>query len=231
VSDDANERAARIVSRRFASSSEADRHDLEFWMQVPEPVSLWALSGSLWRSCDAARASQSGNRARLLFASEAEMKTLPTGRLALVMALVPAATLLAHHSLANYDTTTPVRLKGTVARVQPLNPHSFIFLDATGPDGQARRWAIEGPSVLQLTRQGVPRDFVKAGDVIEVCGYAPKEPIVWQIANPDAGAASIAGRLLNAELLVTADGKEHSWGDYGVHKCFAPGFTDHHPAR
>jgi hypothetical protein len=64
--------------------------------------------------------------------------------------------------------------------------------------------------------------------VVEVCGYAPKEPIVWQIESADPGAASPAGRLINAETLVMPDGKEQSWGDYGVHKCFAPEFKDQH---
>jgi hypothetical protein len=56
----------------------------------------------------------------------------------------------------------------------------------------------------------------------------PKEPITWQLANPDPNAASPAGRLINAELLVMPDGKEQSWGDYGFHKCFPPGYTDQH---
>jgi hypothetical protein len=51
--------------------------------------------------------------------------------------------------------------------------------------------------------------------------------VIWQIASADPSAASsspvqsTAGRLLNAELLVMPDGPEQSWGDYGVHKCFA----------
>ena len=144
-----------------------------------------------------------------------------------LVALVSAGSLLAHHSLANYDTTKAVRIKGTVFQFRQINPHSFIFLDVTGTDGANRRWAVEGPSLLQLKRRGVASDVLKPGDVVEVCGYAPKEPIVWQIESAD-GAASPAGRLINAETLVTPDGKEQSWGDYGVHKCFAPEFRDQH---
>jgi hypothetical protein len=153
------------------------------------------------------------------------MKKLMT---VVLVALVPAGSLLAHHSLANFDTTKAVRVKGTVFQFRQINPHSFIFLDVTGPDGGNRRWAVEGPSLLQLKRKGVASDVLKPGDVVEVCGYAPKEPIVWQIESADPGAASPAGRLLNAETLVTPDGKEQSWGDYGVHKCFAPEFKDQH---
>lgn len=157
------------------------------------------------------------------------MTKVMTRWLAVLVALVPAESLLlAHHSLANYDTTTAVRVKGTVVQFQPINPHSFIFLDEQRADGANRRWAVEGPSLLQLKRKGLASDVLKPGDVVEVCGYAPKETIVWQIASADPSAASPAGRLINAETLMMPDGKEQSWGDYGVHKCFAPGFKDQH---
>jgi hypothetical protein len=156
------------------------------------------------------------------------MKKMTTGWLALMVALLSAGSLLAHHALTNYDTTKPVRVKGTIFEFHQINPHSIIFLDEKGVDGQTHRWAIEGPSVLQLKRTGVATDVLKPGDVVEVCGYAPKEAIMWQIASPDTSKASPVGRLLNAELLVMPDGKQQNWGDYGVHKCFAPGYTDQH---
>lgn len=142
--------------------------------------------------------------------------------------LISAGSLAGHHALTNYDTTTAVRVKGVVVQFQQINPHSFLFIDGVGPDGQPRRWALEGPSVLQLTRRSYGVETLKPGATVEVCGYLPKETITWQIANPDKGEASIAGRLLNAEVLLMPDGKQQSWGDYGVHKCFGPGFTDQH---
>jgi hypothetical protein len=159
------------------------------------------------------------------------MKMMTTGWLAVLGALVSAGSLLAHHSLANYDTTKAVRVKGTIFQFQQINPHSFIFLDEKGADGQTHRWAVEGPAVLQLKRSGFAKDVLKPGDVIEVCGYAPKEALIWQIASADTGTTSPSGRLINAELLVMPDGKQQSWGDYGVHKCFAPGYTDQHSSK
>ena len=144
-----------------------------------------------------------------------------------LVALVPAASLLAHHSLRNFDTTKAVRVKGTVVEFRAINPHSFIFLNQTDTDGVIRRWAAEGPSLLQLQRKGLAGAVLKPGDVVEVCGYLPKEALMWQIAGAD-GATSPAGRLINAETLVMPDGKEQSWGDYGVHRCYAPGFSDQH---
>ena len=156
------------------------------------------------------------------------MNKLITGWFAVLVALVPVGSVLAHHSLASFDTTKAVRVKGTILRFHEINPHTFIYLEAQDADGSVRRWAVEGPSVVQLKRMGFATDVLKPGTVVEVCGYLPKEPVVWQIASADPGAASLSGRLLNAELMVMPDGREQTWGDYGAHKCFAPGHTDRH---
>ena len=159
------------------------------------------------------------------------MKKMMTRWLAVFFALVSAGSLLAHHSLGNFDTTKAVHVKGTIFQFHQMNPHSFIFLDEKNPDGSIRRWAIEGPSVLQLIRTGFAKDGLKAGDVVEVCGYVPKEATVWQLGSTDSSATSPSGRLMNAEMMVMPDGKQRSWGDYGVHKCFEPGYTDQHSPK
>lgn len=144
----------------------------------------------------------------------------------LAVASVGPAT--AHHSLGNHETTIAVRVKGTVLQFHRLNPHSFIFLEEAKADGSRQRWAVEGPAAFQLNRSGVTPDFLKAGDEIEACGYLPKERTIWQVAGTSPDAVSLSGRLITAELLVMPDGQEKSWGDYGVHKCFAPGHRDQH---
>ena len=156
------------------------------------------------------------------------MTKIRTGWLAALLVLAPAGSLIAHHSLANFDTTTAVRVKGTVVRVHLINPHSFIYLEEKLPDGVIRRWAIEGPSAFQINRGGRQGDVPMPGANIEVCGYVPKEATVWQIQNPDRHGTSMAGRLITAELLVISDGEQRSWGDYGVHKCFDPAYRDQH---
>jgi DNA/RNA endonuclease YhcR with UshA esterase domain len=156
------------------------------------------------------------------------MKKMTTGWLAVFAMLVSAGSQLAHHSLTNFDTTKAVHVKGTIVQFHQINPHSFIFVDEKGPDGQIHRWAVEGPSIIQLNRTGFAKDTLKAGDVIEVCGYVPKEATMWQIASADPSVASLAGRLINAEVMLMPDGRQRSWGDYGVHKCFESGYTDQH---
>ncbi|HKE85721.1 MAG TPA: DUF6152 family protein [Vicinamibacterales bacterium] len=156
------------------------------------------------------------------------MKKMLTAWLVVLVAFVSTGSLRAHHSLANYDTTTAVRVKGTVFQFQPINPHSFIFLDEKRADGATRRWAVEGPPLRQLNRQGFAKDVLKPGVVVEVCGYVPKEATIWQIASTDPSAVSPAGRLINAEVLVMPDGHEQSWGGYGVNKCYAAGSRNQH---
>jgi hypothetical protein len=150
--------------------------------------------------------------------------------LALLVALISTGSVLAHHSLAHFNTTKAVRAKGTVVRFHVINPHSILYVEEKTADGQTRRWAAEGPGVLRLRRRSIGEDFVKPGDVVEICGYLHKENVIWQVAtpSPDPKAVSLSGTLITAELLVTPDGKTHEWEDYGHHHCYPPGFRDHH---
>jgi len=148
-----------------------------------------------------------------------------------LLVLVSTGVLLGHHSLGNYDITKAVHVKGTVVQFHAINPHSILYLEEKDAGGAVHRWAVEGPSVQQILRTGSSTNILKPGDVVEVCGYAPKEPIMWQVATPDTGKISLAGRLLNGESIVMPDGKQRSWGDYGVHKCFGPEFNDQHSKK
>ena len=126
------------------------------------------------------------------------MKRMTTGWLAVLVTLVSAGSLLAHHSLTNYDTTKAVRVKGTIVQINQINPHSFIYLEEKGRMDRLVGGPIEGPSIIQLNRSWFCEGCLKPGDVVEVCGYAPKEAIMWQIASAET-ATSLAGRLINAE--------------------------------
>jgi hypothetical protein len=49
---ESNSRAGRVTVRRFASAAEADRHDLEYWLQMSDAervLQVWRLSQELWR--------------------------------------------------------------------------------------------------------------------------------------------------------------------------------------
>ena len=155
------------------------------------------------------------------------MRRMTKGWLAVLVTLVSAGSLLAHHSLGNFDTTKAVRVKGTIVQFNLINPHSILFLEEKVQDANPRRWAVEGPSVILLSRSGFTKDSLKVGDVVEICGYLPKENTIWQSPMPEY-ATSIAGKLINGESMVMPDGKQRDWGDYGFHKCFEAGYTDQH---
>src|SRR2546423_1576946 len=98
------------------------------------------------------------------------MKKMMAGWIA-ALVLASAGSLVAHHSLSQFDTTTPVTVKGTIVLIERINPHSILFVDQKGEDGKTERWAVEGPGILQLKRMGIDTEALKVGGVIEACGY------------------------------------------------------------
>ena len=81
----------------------------------------------------------------------------------------------AHHSFAaEFDSTKPVTLRGTVTRMEWINPHSWIHLDVKNPDGTVSKWMIEGGTPNTLFRRGFTKDSLKSGTEITVEGYRAK---------------------------------------------------------
>ena len=86
--------------------------------------------------------------------------------LAAICAMSFALTVEAHHSHGNYaDSFTDI--EGTVKEVHFINPHSWIYLEVKGPNGQPQIWALEATNRIGLERIGVTRDYIKAGDTIK----------------------------------------------------------------
>ena len=162
------------------------------------------------------------------------MITVSTGTL---LMLAAAGALLAHHSLAQYDTTTAVRVRGTVVVFERANPHSRLVVDEKQKDGRIHRWVVDGPGTLQLMRRDFAKDSLKAGDIVEVCGYVTKPGTESQrtifTEPPDLhqrppAQVSISGQILDGETLMMPDGRKQAWNDYGAHKCLGPDYVDIH---
>ena len=90
--------------------------------------------------------------------------------------IVPAGHTVAHHSFAaEFDFEKPVTLKGTVVKWEMINPHGWITIDVTGPDGQKVRWMIETSNPNGLMRLGWTKNSLKPGDLITVDAYRAKD--------------------------------------------------------
>jgi hypothetical protein len=96
--------------------------------------------------------------------------------LSFAIALSGVAPTWAHHAFgAEFDADKPVKLEGTVTRMELINPHSWIHMDVKGPDGKVTSWMIECGSPNTLYRHGFTKDTVKAGTQIVVQGYLAKD--------------------------------------------------------
>jgi hypothetical protein len=90
--------------------------------------------------------------------------------------LLTALPVWAHHSFAaEFDATKPVKLQGTVTKMEWINPHSWIHLDVKDADGKVQEWMIEGGSPNALLRRGFTKHSLEPGTEILVEGYQAKD--------------------------------------------------------
>jgi len=103
------------------------------------------------------------------------MGILRSGVLIGALMLMSAAALSAHHSFAaEFDANQPIQLKGTVAKVEWINPHTWIHLDVKKSDGSMERWMIEGGTPNTLLRRGLTKNSLPEGTELVVDGYKAK---------------------------------------------------------
>lgn len=123
-----------------------------------------------------------------------------------------AVPVAAHHAFAGeFDVNSPITLEGTVAELELINPHSWIHLDVTRPDGTVERWMIEGGPPNALFRRGFTRAALPVGSEIIVEGFRAKD-----------GSLRANGRDI-----VFADGRKPFVGSFGV----GPGDGSHPAGR
>lgn len=119
-------------------------------------------------------------------------KTLAVVLLAggLFLAAVP---VWAHHAFAaEFDASKPIKLKGTVTKMEWINPHAWIHIDAKGEDGKASPWMIEAAAPNSLLRRGFTKNSLLPGMEILVEGYQAKD----------------GAHRANGSIITTTDGRK-----------------------
>jgi len=93
---------------------------------------------------------------------------------AALIALLPARALSHHSFAAEFDGTQPVSLRGTITKVEWVNPHGWIYIDVKNDNGNVVSWAVETAGPNALARRGVRRTDLPVGIEIVVKGYRAK---------------------------------------------------------
>ncbi len=92
--------------------------------------------------------------------------------------LTAALPILAHHSMsAEFDSTKPVKVTGTVTKLDWMNPHIWVYVDVKDENGKIAKWQFEGGPPNSLRRNGWTRNALKPGDTVTIEGIRAKDPV------------------------------------------------------
>lgn len=114
--------------------------------------------------------------------------------------MISALPVLAHHSFAaEYDSSKPIKITGTVTKMEWMNPHARFYVDVKSDDGKVANWNFELGAIPVLLKQGWRRDSLKAGDQVTVEGSMAKD----------------GSKSANARAVVLSDGRRVFAGSSG----------------
>ena len=90
--------------------------------------------------------------------------------------LIAVQPVVAHHSeTAEFDSSRPVKVTGTIKKVEWLNPHVWFYVDVKEADGSVTTWGFAGAPPGSLMRRGITKDVLKLGAVVNVEGSRARD--------------------------------------------------------
>jgi hypothetical protein len=82
----------------------------------------------------------------------------------------------AHHSFsAEFDVDKPVKLEGTVVKMDWVNPHTWLYVDVKKDNGTVEHWMVEGGAPGVLLRAGWTKNTLSQGTKVIVNGHQAKD--------------------------------------------------------
>jgi len=112
-----------------------------------------------------------------------------------------ASAVSAHHAFAaEFDANKPVNFKGTITKMEWVNPHTWLHIQVKNANGTTEAWAIEAGTPNVLFRRGFTKESLLPGTEIVVDGYRAKD----------------GSRRANGRDLTFADGKKLFLGSSGI---------------
>ena len=89
--------------------------------------------------------------------------------------LLAAAPVWAHHAFAaEFDVNSPVKVKGTVTKLELVNPHAWLYVDVKDAEGKVTNWHFELGAPNALVRLGWRKDQIPVGTEVEITGFRAK---------------------------------------------------------
>ena len=84
--------------------------------------------------------------------------------------------ILAHHSeSAEFDASKPVKVTGTISKVEWQNPHVWFYVEVKEQDGKLTTWGFSTAPPGALMRRGVTKTALRLGSVINVEGARARD--------------------------------------------------------
>jgi len=95
---------------------------------------------------------------------------------AVFILLAIAAPVFAHHSeAAEYDSNKPVKITGTIKKVEWQNPHIWFYVEVKDENGNVTTWGFSAAPPGSLMRRGITKDNFPIGAVINVTGSRARD--------------------------------------------------------